>query len=84
MPEVKVPPIEPMSKASTQAGRILQMLKRAGQKGVMNYELSRVSLQYTSRIYALRHDEGHNILCEQTRLKNGRASNTFKYTLIKP
>lgn len=79
--EIK-PPIEPLKQtASTQTGRVLAMLKRAGSRGVFNYELTKISLQYTGRIFALR-NEGHNILCERQYLKNGRASNTFKYTLI--
>ena len=80
--EIK-PPIEPMPKQKplTQTGRVLQMLKQAGQRGVYNYELTKVSLQYTGRIYALR-QEGHNILCERQLLRNGQASNTFKYILI--
>ncbi len=82
MPKVILPPAEPQKPtASTQTGRVLQLLKRSGKRGVFNYELTKISLQYTGRIYALRH-EGHNILSERQYLRDGRASGTWKYYLI--
>jgi len=70
-----------MSKPLTQEGRVLKAIKDSGNKGVENWKLSRLALKYTSVISELRKD-GHNIYCERQHLKNGRASNTYKYFLI--
>ncbi len=66
----------------TQEERTLKALQRADWRGLTNYDLSRFALKYTSVISRLRQD-GHNILCMRERLKNGRASNTYRYFLIK-
>lgn len=68
--------------ATTQTGRILQLLKDNKVHGVTNYQLSRISLNYTKRLSELRLDEGHNIITTRDRLKNGRASNTYRYFLV--
>jgi hypothetical protein len=56
----------------TQAQRILREFKRKGK--LYNYELSRYCLQYTGRIYDLRHSYGEPIVC--TYVKPG----VFLYT----
>lgn len=66
------------TKAVTQSGRILELIKRPG--GAFNFELSRIALKYDSRIFELRRD-GHHIICERQYLKNGKASNTFLYRI---
>lgn len=66
-------------KAITQEGRVLEMIKR--KHGATNWELSHIALKYTSVISELR-KEGHNIIAERQYLKNGRASNTYKYHLV--
>lgn len=68
--------------ATTQTGRILQLLKENKVHGVTNYQLSRISLNYTKRISELRLEEEHNIITTRDRLKNGRASNTYRYFLV--
>lgn len=79
MPEVK-PPIEPMPGIPkvSQESKVLAMIKRPG--GAMNHELSRISLRYGGTIHELRKD-GHKIVTERQYLKNGRASNTFRYRM---
>jgi dimeric dUTPase (all-alpha-NTP-PPase superfamily) len=59
----------------TQAQRILKAVKNS--KGVTNWELSKISLDYTARISELRKD-GHNIRCFRD-WKNDRATQTFRY-----
>lgn len=65
-------------KGYTQEGKILALIKRPG--GAYNFELSRFALKYTSVISSLRKD-GHDIVADRQYLKNGRASNTWKYRL---
>lgn len=65
-------------KALTQDGKILQLIKRPG--GAMNWELARVSLRYGASVFDLRKD-GYNIVTERQYLKNGRASNTYRYRM---
>lgn len=65
-------------RAVTQEGRVLEMIKRPG--GAFNFELSRIALKYTSVISELR-KEGHKIVAHRQYLKNGRASNTYLYTI---
>lgn len=72
MPLIKPPKAIP----TTQTGRVLAMIKRKG--GAFNYELSHIALKYTSVISDLRKD-GHVITAERQYLKNGRASNTYRY-----
>lgn len=68
----------------TQQGKILNLLKQRGQKGVANYEFSRMHiLRYSARMKELR-QEGHNIVTERDHLPNGRATNVFRYILIEP
>lgn len=72
-------PVHYKPKSATQHGRVLEMIRRPG--GAFNFELSRIALKYTSVISDLRQD-GFNIIAERQYLKNGRASNTFRYTLV--
>jgi len=65
-------------KNKTQHGRVLEMIKRPG--GAFNFELSRISLRYGGTIFELRKD-GHNIVADRQYLKNGKASNTWRYRL---
>lgn len=62
----------------TQEGKVLALIKRPG--GAYNFELSRVALKYTSVISELR-KEGYAIVADRQYLKNGRASNTYRYRL---
>lgn len=78
LPQHPLPPREKM-KGFTQVGKVLAMIKRP--QGAYNFELSRIALKYTSVISDLRKD-GHNIVAERQYLKNGKASNTFKYHII--
>ncbi len=78
LPLHPLPPREKM-KGVTQVGKVLAMIKRPG--GAYNFELSRIALKYTSVISDLRKD-GHEIVADRQYLKNGRASNTYKYRLI--
>lgn len=78
LPQHPLPPREKPAKGVTHAGRILAMIKRPG--GAYNFELARIALKYDARIHELRAD-GHDIICERQYLKNGRASNTFRYRL---
>lgn len=79
LPKHPLPPVDKKQlKGLTQEGRILAMIKRPG--GAYNFELSRFALKYTSVISALRQD-GHDIVADRQYLKNGRASNTWRYRL---
>lgn len=79
LPQHPLPPIDKKSmKGLTQDGKILRLVQRPG--GAYNFELSRVSLRYGASIYDLRKD-GHNIVTERQYLKNGRASNTYRYRI---
>lgn len=71
-------PVREKIKGVSQEGKVLAMIKRP--QGAFNFELSRIALKYTSVISSLRKD-GHDIVAERQYLKNGRASNTFKYRL---
>lgn len=77
LPMHPLPPREKM-KGFTQEGKILAMIQRP--TGAYNFELSRVALKYTSVISSLRKD-GHAIVADRQYLKNGRASNTWKYRM---
>lgn len=67
----------------SQTTKVLTMLKRAGQRGVMNYEFPRKRiLRYSARLGDLR-NEGYNIIAERVKLKNRRSTNVFRYILIK-
>lgn len=78
LPQHPLPPRPAKMKGFTQEGKVLAMIKRPG--GAYNFELSRFALKYTSVISELRKD-GHNIIAERQYLKNGKASNTFRYRL---
>lgn len=70
-----------MSEISQQT-RILRMLRKAGSKGVPNYEFPKAHiLRLSARLGELR-KEGYNIICERDYLPNGRATNVFRYVLI--
>lgn len=71
----------PKNKPMTQEQRILTLLRKAGSKGVANYEWpqNRI-LRASARIGELRKD-GYNIYCVREYLPNGRATNVFRYYL---
>jgi hypothetical protein len=78
LPEHPLPPRGPKMKGVTQEGKVLALIQRPG--GAYNFELSRVALKYTSVISSLRKD-GHDIIADRQYLKNGKASNTYRYRL---
>lgn len=79
LPKHPLPPVDKSKlKGLTQEGKILAMIKRPG--GAYNFELSRFALKYTSVISELRKD-GHDIVADRQYLKNGKASNTWRYRL---
>lgn len=66
----------------SQTSKVLKMLRKAGSKGVPNYKFPAAKiLRYSARIGELR-SEGYNIYAERVLMRNGRASNVFKYILI--
>lgn len=66
----------------SQTNEVLQLLRKAGQKGVANYEWHNYRiLRQSARIGELR-AEGFNIICERDRLPNGRATNVYRHILI--
>lgn len=66
----------------TQQEQVLQLLRKAGNKGVPNYALYQHRiLRPSARIGELR-EEGFNIYCEREYLQNGRATNVYRYYLI--
>lgn len=69
-----------MSDSLTQQSKVLRAIRDSGSYGVENWKLSRIALKYTSVISDLRKD-GYNIVAERQKLKNGRASGTWKYYL---
>lgn len=77
LPQHPLPPREKF-KGVTQEGKVLSLIQRPG--GAYNFELSRVALKYTSVISSLRKD-GHEIIADRQYLKNGKASNTFRYRM---
>lgn len=79
LPQHPLPPIDKKKlKGLTQDGKILELIKRPG--GAYNFELARVSLRYGASVHDLRRD-GYNIVTERQYLKNGRASNTYRYRM---
>ena len=79
LPKHPLPPVDKKQlKGLTQEGKILAMIKRPG--GAYNFELSRFALKYTSVISELRKD-GYDIVADRQYLKNGKASNTWRYRL---
>lgn len=66
----------------SQTSKVLKMLKKAGSRGVMNYEFPKKRiLRYSARLGELR-NEGYNIVAERVKLPNGRSTNVFRYILI--
>jgi len=66
----------------SQDEEIIRMLQRAKNHGVANYQFANNRiLRYSAVIERLRKD-GYNIITERVFLKNGRATNVWKYTLI--
>lgn len=66
----------------SQTSEIIKLLRENSKHGTPNYMFpARRILKYSSRISELRKD-GYNIYCERDRLKNGRATNVFRYFLI--
>ena len=66
----------------SQLNVMTKMLKKAGKRGVYNYQFAQIGiLRYNARITDLRQD-GLNILCERVKLPNGRSTGVFRYTLI--
>lgn len=66
----------------SQNERMVQMMRRAGKRGVKNYEFPEQRiLNYKARISELR-QEGYNILVERVKLPNGKSTNVWTYTLI--
>lgn len=61
---------------------MLKMMRRAGSRGVKNYEFTEAHiLNYKARKSELS-EEGYNILVEREKLPNGRYSNVWFYILI--
>lgn len=65
----------------TQLHKAYKLLKKAGYKGVKNFEFaSKGFLRYSHYVSELRLD-GHHITAERLKLKNGRWSNVWLYRL---
>lgn len=65
----------------TQLNRAYRVLKKAGSRGVKNYEFaSQGFLRYSHYVKELRAD-GHHITAERLKLPNGRWSNVWLYRL---
>lgn len=65
----------------SQEQRIIKMLRKAGNRGIANYEFPKHRiLRLSARLGELR-KQGYNIYCERVFLPNGRATNVFKYYL---
>ena len=65
----------------SQTDTILKLLRKAGNKGVPNYDFPKHHiLKYSSRITDLR-KQGFNIYCERVLLRNGRWSGVYRYYL---
>lgn len=77
LPQHPLPPRPVKIKGVSQAGKILNAIKRPS--GAYNYELSRIALKYTSVISDLRKD-GHDITANRQYSKKGRATDTWLYT----
>lgn len=65
----------------SQTDNIIKLLRKRPKMGATNWELSQISLKYSSRIAEARAD-GVHIQAVRTFLPNGRATNTWKYYLI--
>lgn len=61
----------------------VKLMRKAGKKGLPNYEFPRNRiLRYSQVIKTLRDEHGMNILVEREYLPNGRATNVYRYILI--
>lgn len=68
--------------SNSQESRMLNMLRRAGGRGIKNYEFQRSGiLCYTKIISNLREDKW-DIITERLYLENGRATGIFYYVLL--
>lgn len=67
-----------MEKKLSKLQQILKLLKQTG--GATNFELSRISLNYTRRISDLRRN-GHKILAIRQVHHDGSMANTWRYYL---
>lgn len=67
-----------MEKKLSKPARILKLLKQT--EGATNFDLSRISLNYTRRISDLRRN-GHKILAVRQVAHDGSMSNTWRYYL---
>jgi hypothetical protein len=76
LPQHPLPPMPKKLKGVTQAGKILNAIKRPG--GAYNWQLSRIALKYTSVISDLRKD-GHDIEAIRQYNKKGKATDTWLY-----
>lgn len=66
----------------SQEARILKMLRKAGKRGVENYQFPKHRiLRLSARLGELR-QQGYNIYCERQYLPNGRATSVWKYYLV--
>ena len=71
-----------MPKRLTQRQRVLQALQEANGRPVPGYVLAQVGgLQWQTRVWELRHIEGHNIRCDVKHV-NGEVHSA--YTLLPP
>ena len=66
----------------TQISRAYKLLKKAGSRGVTNYQFTNNRLlRYSHYIKKLRDDWDCHITAERIKLKNGRWSNVWVYRL---
>jgi hypothetical protein len=65
----------------TQDQQVLNLIQQAGDKGVPNYELVKISLQYQGRIFSLRR-KGYDIR-KRRETVNGKPLETYYYYLYK-
>lgn len=64
--------------------RFAKYMEKYGRRGVTNHELARQGfLRYSHYVKVCRDQYGMNILTERQYLPNGRATNVYKYYLIK-
>lgn len=66
--------------STSQSSRIIKTLRKNNKFGTTNYDLSRISLKYSSRIAELR-QEGFNIVAERV-FRKGRWTGTWLYYLV--
>ena len=67
----------------TQVNRTYKLLKKAGSRGVHNYEFPEHRLlRYSHYIKVLRDEYDCHITVERLKLPNGKASNVYLYKLV--